>query len=315
MKTRVRRSVRTRAAATRAGGRPEAVGGAPLRSRVPPTILVVSDGRGDTCAQVVRAALVQFEDRPHRLLQISDVRSTRRVSQVIRRAVSLRAVVFYTLVGDETRAAMLRLAREHLVPSVDVLGPAFSALQDLFKQVPGTTPGLLYASNRELFARQAAIDFALRHDDGQRPDDLDGADIVLVGVSRSSKTSTCFFLAYEGIKAANVPLVPGIPPPPQLLKLPPKSVIGLRLNVARLLTVREMRATHLGLSEGDDYLEESAVAREVIDADRLMERHGWQSIDISYLAVEEIARAVVRLRWPEQQGRQHGSSGRSEQSK
>lgn len=268
------------------------------RRNRPPTILVVSDGRGDTCAQVVRAALVQFEGQPYRLLQISNVRSVRRVSQVIRRAVALDAVVFYTLVGDQTRAAMVRLSRQHLVASVDVLGPAFSALHDLFKRAPGATPGLLYASNRELFVRQAAIDYTLKHDDGQRPDELDEADVVLVGVSRASKSSTCFYLAYEGIKAANVPLVPGIPPPAQLLELPPRKVIGLRLNVGRLLTVREMRATHLGLVESDEYLEESAVARELIDANRLMERHGWHSIDVSYLAIEEIAREVIRLRAP-----------------
>ena len=206
-----------------------------------------------------------------------------------------RAVVFYTLVGDATRDAMARAARRLLVPVVDVLGPAFSALHDLFKRAPCATPGLLYASNREHFDRQEAIEYTLKHDDGQHPHELDAADVVLVGVSRVSKSSTCFYLAYEGIKAANVPLVPGVPHPPELQQLKPERVIGLRMNVHRLMTVREGRAGDLGIEPTNDYFCERAIARETIEANRLMDAHGWRSIDVSYMAVEEIARDVLAL--------------------
>jgi hypothetical protein len=133
--------------------------------------VVVSDGRGDTCAQVVQAALVQFEDQPCRVEQHPNVRTGRDVERVVAKAAALRAVLFYTLVGDETRAAMARAARRRLVPAVDALGPGFSALHDLFRRRPQARPGLLYASNRERF------------------------------------------------DAANVPLVPGLPPPRELLRL------------------------------------------------------------------------------------------------
>jgi regulator of PEP synthase PpsR (kinase-PPPase family) len=261
-----------------------------------PTIVIVSDGRGETCQQVVNAAVVQFEGQPYRLVRRGNVRSAVRVRAIVRKAAAARAIVFYTLVGDETREAIRASSAEWLVPTVDVLGPAFSALHDLFKTAPRSRPGLLYSSDRERFDRHEAIDYTLRHDDGQHLDDLNDADVVIVGVSRSSKTSTCFYLAYEGIKAANVPLVPGIPPPPELLTLDPAKVVGLRMNVMRLATVREARARSLAARPTDDYLDERAIAREVLAANRLMDERGWRSLDASYLAVEEIAREILGLR-------------------
>jgi len=260
-----------------------------------PQIIVVSDGRGETGAQVLRASLVQFEGLRYRIQRRANVRTPKQVEQIVRRAAESHAVIFYTLVGDDTREAMVRFSREMLVATVDILGPAFSALHDLFKREPGATPGLLYASNREQFDRHDAIDYTLKHDDGQRPNELDQADVVLVGVSRASKSSTCFYLAYEGIKAANVPLVPGVPPLPQLLELRPEKVVGLRVNVMRLMTVREARAYNIGLKPSDVYIDKPAIAREVIEANRMMERHGWRSFDASYLAIEEIAREAMKL--------------------
>jgi hypothetical protein len=125
---------------------------------------------------------------------------------------------------------------------------------------------------------------------------LDEADVVVVGVSRSSKSSTCFYLAYAGIRAANVPLVPGVPAPPQLLGLNPQKVIGLRINVMRLRTVREARGVRLGLDPTHDYVDKREIAREVLEANKMMDKNGWRSIDVSYIAVEETAREVMALR-------------------
>jgi len=269
-----------------------------------PQIFVVSDARGETCSQVLRAALVQFEGQRHRIQRRADVRTADEVEKIVRQAADSHAVIFYTLVGNETRRAMVRFARELAVPTVDVLGPAFSALHDLFNRAPDRTPGLLYASDRDQFDRHQAIDYTLKHDDGQRPRDLDQADVVLVGVSRASKSSTCFYLAYQGVKAANVPLIPGLPPLPQLLRLDPRKVIGLRINVMRLMTVREARSYNLGLPAEHSYVDKPTIAREVIEANRIMERHGWQSFDASYMAIEEIAREVMKLRGLEGRSRE-----------
>jgi regulator of PEP synthase PpsR (kinase-PPPase family) len=267
-----------------------------MATKSAPSIYIVSDGRGDTCHQLVNAALVQFQDQRHRLVRRAEVRTPEAVEAILRKAADEHAVVFYTLVSDDTRSTMKAVSEKLLVPTVDVLGPSFSALHDLFKSTPQHTPGLLYASDRERFDRIDAIDYTLKHDDGQRPHELDQADVVVVGVSRASKSSTCFYLAYAGIRAANVPLVPGIDPLPQLLRVDPEMVIGLRVNVMRLRTVREARAMRMRLDPSDQYVDKREIAHEVLAANEVMDKHGWRSIDVSYMAIEEIAREVMALR-------------------
>jgi len=262
----------------------------------PPTLFVVSDGRGQTGAAVLQAALVQFREQRYAIVREADVRTAERVEAIVDAAAKTHGVVFYTLVADETRRAVRRAAASRGVPVVDVLGSALSALHDLFKRDPQAEPGLLYASEREVFDRRDAIDFTLRHDDGRRPDGLVRADVVLVGVSRAGKSSTCFYLAYQGVKAANVPLVPGQPLPPELVALPKERVIGLWINPGRLIAIREARAQHLGVPQAGDYTDLDAVKQEVRAAHRVMAAAGWQTIDASYVAVEEIARDVMRLR-------------------
>jgi len=266
-----------------------------MATRRAPRIFIVSDGRGDTAAQVLRAAAVQFGRRRYSITRRAGVRTPAEVVAIVRQARKAGAVIFYTLVEEEVRRTMRRASGATLVPTVDILGPCFTALHDQFKSERGATPGLLEALDRDRLERMEAIDYTLKHDDGQRPHDLARADVVLVGVSRASKSSTCFYLAYMGIRAANVPLIPGVDPPPQLLALDPGRVVGLRVNVDRLLVVREARARNLGRGGLDSYLDRREVAHEVIHANRLMEQRGWRGIDGSYLAVEEIAREVMRL--------------------
>jgi len=261
-----------------------------------PTLFVVSDSRGQTGAAVMKAALVQFEGQRYDIVRESNVRTRERVEAIVEAAAQTRGVVFYTLVAPDTRRAMQATAAVHAVPVVDILGPALSALHDLFRHEPQAKPGLLYASEREEFDRQEAIDYTLKHDDGRRPDGLAAADVVLVGVSRAGKSSACFYLAYHGVKAANVPLVPGVPVPAELTALPPERVIGLWVNPGRLVAMREARAHHLGAFRHGDYTDHEAVKQEVRAVHRVMSGQGWRTIDASYLAVEEIAREVMRLR-------------------
>ena len=265
-----------------------------MARRKTPTVFVVSDSRGETAIQLLTAAAVQFEDVDYRVTLRPNVRTPERVAAVVRQAARANAVIFYTLVSEDVRKAMRADAREMHVSSVDILGPAFTVLYDLFRSKRGSTPGLLYALDRERIDRMDAIDYTLKHDDGQRPHELAAADVVLVGVSRASKSTTCFYLAYEGVRAANVPLIPEIPPPSQLLSLPPGKVVGLRMQLNRLLAVREGRAAHLRIDYENPYVDKRAVGREITSASRLMEQHGWRSVDASYLAVEEIAREVMR---------------------
>ncbi len=266
------------------------------KSRIP-TILLVSDGRAETATQVLKAAAVQFHNQGYRYLRRPNVRTPEEVFRAVKEAEKLGAVIFYTLVSNDTREAM-RKASGRNVEIVDILGPAFTALKGQFKRKPGAVPGLLYDLDRDRFDRMTAFDYALTHDDGQRLHELYRADVVLVGVSRSSKTSTCFYLAYQGVRAANVPLLPDRDPPPQLLRMPRNRVIGLRINVIRLLRVREARMPVLGVENEIYYVDQRTVANEVNNANRLMDRQKWNTIDVSYLAVEEIASEIMNLRWP-----------------
>ncbi len=260
-----------------------------------PVLMVVSDGRGETCHQVVQAALVQFEGQDFEMVVRADVRTPEQVSLVIHEAADREATIFYTLVTAEARWALSGMAEQMLVPTVDVLGPSFGALHDLFQRAPSGKPGLFYASDRERFDRQSAIDYTLKHDDGRRAEELSQADVVLVGVSRAAKSTTCFYLAFQGVRAANVPLVFGTSILPQLAALDPSKVIALSVNVSRLLTVRQARATNLGGRHIDYYTSKREVANEVIHAANLVKQHGWRSIEASYLAVEEIAREVIKM--------------------
>ena len=262
----------------------------------PPTLFVVSDGRGETGAAVLKAALLQFEGQRFTLVRESNVRTRERIDAIVEVAARTRGVVLYTLVEAETRRAMQASAALHAVPVVDALGPVLSALHDLFRSEPRSQPGLLYASEREEFDRQEAIDYTLKHDDGRRPDGLGAADVVLVGVSRAGKSSTCFYLAYYGVKAANVPLVPEVPLSAELMALPKERVIGLWVNPRRLVAMREARAHHLGIAKESTYVNLEAVQQEVRAIHRVMNIRGWRTIDASYRAVEEVAREVMRLR-------------------
>ena len=272
-----------------------------MARRKKPTIFLVSDGRGDTAARVLQAAAVQFEGEEYHVERRRNIRTTLAVRKVIREAEELGAIIFFTLVGTDTRKVMHQ-AMGRNIEIIDLLGPVITALHIRFQRAPGEVPGLLYDQDRDHHDRMSAFDYVLTHDDGQRIHELNRADVVLAGVSRSSKSSTCFYLAFQGVRAANVPLVPGMDPPPQLLKLPPGRVIGLRINVQRLLRVREARMPDLGMDADQNYIDLRTVASEVNHANRLMDKQKWETIDVSYLAVEEIARQVLHLRWPNPRG-------------
>lgn len=260
-----------------------------------PKLFVVSDGRGETCQHVLRAALVQFEGREFDLVVRPYVRTAEQVVDIVTEAARSHAVIFYTLVVHEVRVAITRLAEEHLVPLVDVLGPSFSALHDLLKSTRTAKPGLYYASDRERFDRQDAIDYTLNHDDGQRARELHLADVVLVGVSRASKSTTCFCLAFQGIKAANVPILPGLPGVAAAVQ--GQADEGHRAEHERRAPDDGARRAHGGPGHRAHALlrQQAGNHQRGHLCHEPDEEHHWRSIDASYMAVEEIAREVRRM--------------------
>jgi regulator of PEP synthase PpsR (kinase-PPPase family) len=265
------------------------------KTAVRKTIFVVSGSTGRTCDGVLRAALAQFRHGDVQIVRHSRVRSSREIGPIVEDAAKRSAVIFHTLVSVPVRRTLLGACERLKVPVLDVLGPSLTLLQDHLGRKPQHRPGLAHQVQRERFDRIDAVDFTLAHDDGCGLADLDQADVVLAGISRVSKSVTCFFLAYRGIHAANVPLVPGVEPPRQLMSLPSRQVIGLTMNLRRLKSLRANRADALGDVAHGAYSDGRAIARELGWANQLIERQGWRSIDVSYLSVEEVAERICTM--------------------
>ena len=261
----------------------------------PLTIMILSGSTGRTAEEVLGAALAQFEDPNVRIVKRQKVRKVQDACEYVREAAEKKAIICHSLVSQKVRDAVLDEARHLLVPTVDILGRVLAVLSDHLGRSPRGEPGLAYKLQKEHFDRVEAVDFTLKHDDGCGLSSLRDADIVLVGVSRAAKSVTCFYLAYRGVRAANVPLILGHEVPKELVKMPKKKVIGLTISPARLQIVREARQEVLGAGEIEYYVDRNAVRKEVSHALTLMKKHGWTSIDVSYMAIEEVAARVLEM--------------------
>ena len=259
----------------------------------PLQIAILSGGTGRTASQVVNAALAQFE-RPHvRLLRFNQIATVTEVRRIIRELPAGPLVIFHSLVSPAVSEAAVAEANRRLIPAVDILGRALAALSDHLGVEPLRQPGLSYQLQKEQFDRIDAVSFTLDHDDGAGLSTLSGADVVLVGVSRASKSVTCFYLAYRGVRAANVPLIPNVPVPDELIAMPPAKVIGLTVSPQRLRAIRESRRSRLGAGVADYYVGANEIADELRHALKVFRKHGWKYIDVSYMAVEEVAVQVL----------------------
>ncbi|MGH6967826.1 MAG: pyruvate, water dikinase regulatory protein [Stellaceae bacterium] len=256
---------------------------------------LVSDSTGDTVHSVARACLVQFENSEAIEHIWSMVRTKAQIDRVIGGVGANPGVVLYTLVDESLRAPLVEGCRKLQVPAIPVLDPVIAALgAHLGSQARGL-PGQQHLLNSEYFQRIDAMTFALNHDDGQSARGWNDADVVLVGVSRTSKTPTCIYLANRGVKAANVALVPGAEPPPELFGLTRPLVVGLTNDPERLIQVRRNRLTLLKQEDRSDYIDIAAVRQEVATARRLFNERQWPVIDVTRRSIEETAAAVLKL--------------------
>ena len=261
---------------------------------------LVSDSTGDTVTTVARAGISQFDGVVPVEHVWSFVRSRAQVEQVLSMVKALPGVVIYTMVSPDLRQILEEGCRDLKVPSVPILDGVFKAFSGLLGAETRQQIGRQHAMDDGYFSRIEAMDFMLQHDDGQSPWDLNEADIVLVGVSRASKTPTCIYLANRGLKTANVPVVKDCPLPKELESLTKPLVVGLTINPEPLVQIRSNRlkqmergATPLRLSE--DYTELERVRGELVYARRLFARYDWPVIDVTRRSVEETAAAVFQL--------------------
>jgi len=256
---------------------------------------LVSDATGETVNGLARACVAQFDQ-----VKVIDhlwslVRSERQLDIVIEGIKTHPGIVMFTLVDETLRKKLEARCREFQVPALPVLDPMINALATYFGVRSKGQPGRQHNLDAEYFSRMEAMDFALAHDDGHGLFELHLADVVLVGVSRTSKTPTCLYLGNRGIKAANIPMVPGVPLPPELDQIQRPLIVGLTPDPERLLQIRRSRLRLLNQGDDMDYVDPERVRLEVTEARRLFNRRGWPVIDVSRRSIEETAAEIATL--------------------
>ena len=255
-------------------------------------VIVVSDGTGDTATSAVKAVMLQFQANL-KLRVFGGIRQESEVRRVVEQAEGSNALVVFSLVDKRVAGALLREAGARGVPTVDLLGSLIAKVAQHLHAEPLHEPGLLHGFSDEYFERIEAVEFAVRHDDGASLETLFEADIVLVGVSRTSKTPLSMYLAQRGYKTGNVPLVSGLAPSSALTEIDPTKVFGLVVDHATLLTMRINRLKVLRASPHSSYTDSDAVELELRHARKMFRERRWRVIDITGRAVEETAARVL----------------------
>lgn len=256
---------------------------------------LVSDSTGETLESVAKAGLAQFEGVETIKHFWPLVRSKGHLDRVLQDIARRPGLVLFTLVNGEVRSHLEARCRTMGLPTVAALDPVIDGLQTVLGQQAAARPGRQHQMDEAYFRRVAAIDYTMNHDDGQGADNWEEADILLIGVSRSSKTPTSIYLANRGYKTANLPLVPTSPPPEQLFRLEKPMIVGLTTNPDRLVQVRRNRLLSLAQAPDTDYVNVDNVTKEVAAARRLCADNGWPVIDVSRRSIEETAAAIINL--------------------
>jgi regulator of PEP synthase PpsR (kinase-PPPase family) len=257
---------------------------------------LVSDATGETLITVARAAAAQYANVAAVEHLYPMVRSKKQLDHVVAEIAESPGLVLYTLLEEDLIQILEVKCRELGLPCMSVLGPILRLFESYLGAETVHRAGAQHVLNAEYFQRIEALNYSMLHDDGQHPEGLEDADVVLVGVSRTSKTPTSIYLANRGIKTGNVPLVPGVPLAPQVEKLSRPLVVGLFASPERIVQIRENRLLGLRAHRDDaQYIDKKAVAEEVAFSRRLCARHNWPSIDVTRRSIEETAAAVMRL--------------------
>jgi [pyruvate, water dikinase]-phosphate phosphotransferase / [pyruvate, water dikinase] kinase len=257
---------------------------------------LVSDATGETLTTVARAATAQYT----KVLPVEHVyplvRTQKQLDRVLREIEESPGIVLYTLLDEELTQRLENYCRELGLPCLSILGPVLQLLRSYLGTATSHRIGAQHTLNAEYFKRIEALNYTMLHDDGQHPEELEEADVVLVGVSRTSKTPTSIYLANRGVKTGNVPLVPGLQVSRHVEDLKRPLVVGLYASPERIVQIRQNRL--LGLKAHDNnaqYINRKAVAEEVAFSRKLCTRHNWPSIDVTRRSIEETAAAVLSL--------------------
>jgi regulator of PEP synthase PpsR (kinase-PPPase family) len=257
---------------------------------------LLSDSTGETLENIAKAALAQFDGTENVVKHFWPmVRSESHLDRILTDVAANPGLVLFTLVNRDTRRKLETRCRVLGLPAVAALDAVSDAMSNMLGQEAKARPGRQHVMDAAYFARVEAIQFTIAHDDGINAQNWEEADIVLAGVSRTSKTPTSIYLANRGYKTANIPIVPESPPPPILFQLKHPMVIGLVTSAERLIQVRRNRLLSLNQSPDTDYVDEEKVRAEVAHARRMFADNGWPVLDVTRRSIEESAAAIINL--------------------
>lgn len=261
------------------------------------TLFIVSDSVGETAGLVTKAAASQFryDLDAVSIKQFSYVEEISQLDEIVFLAREMQALIVYTLVKSEMRDHLKKSCGENAIRSVDLLGSLMEQIEQQLQQKPFEEPGLVRQLDDRYFKKIEAIEFAVRFDDGRDTRGMLEADIVLIGVSRTSKTPLSQFLAHKGYKVANVPLVPEVEPPAELFLIDPAICFGLSISAGQLNSIRKARLETLGLKDDANYAKIARIQQEIDHFDAVVEKIGCDVIDVTNRAVEETANTIVKM--------------------
>ncbi|MBP2626889.1 MAG: putative pyruvate, phosphate dikinase regulatory protein [Firmicutes bacterium] len=260
-----------------------------------PVVYILSDSIGETGEMVVKAAMSQFEFVNMQIRRKPYLKSIAQIEVALKEASQTNSTIMYTLVRTDLKNALESSAKALGLLHVDIMGPVINALSTISQIPPRNEPGLIRKVDEAYFAKIDAIEFAVKFDDGKEPRGLLQADIVVTGVSRASKTPLCMYLAHKGIKAANVPLIKEIPPPPELFQVAPHKVVGLMIKPSLLFEIRKERLRTMGLHQSTSYANMERIIEELDYGQKIMRQIGCPIIDVTNKATEETAARVMEF--------------------
>ncbi|WP_430882949.1 pyruvate, water dikinase regulatory protein [Fusibacter sp. JL216-2] len=259
-------------------------------------IYILSDSVGETAEMVARAAAEQFKGTNYEVKKFSYVSTKESIVQMIAEAKrEEKVIVVFTTVLQELREKIVMECKKNDLPYIDILEPLMNKFSDLLKMEPINEPGIIHRLDEKYFKKVEAIEFAVKYDDGKDPRGIKKADIVLIGVSRTSKTPLSMYLAHKNVKVANVPLVPEVPIPDELYQIPTNRIIGLTTDPIKLNEIRQERLKALGLSNTATYANVDRILEELEYADKIMKKLQCPIINVSNKAVEETAGIILDL--------------------
>jgi len=258
-------------------------------------IHLVSDATGETLNAVAKAACAQFEGSRPTEHVYALVRSARQLERALKDIENAPGIVLCTMMNEELRDRLEAHCQRLGMPCLSVLDPVLSALASYLGIELSHKSGGQHALTAEYFQRMDALNYTMSHDDGQNVEDFEDADVVLLGVSRTSKTPTCIYLANRGFKAANVPIVKDMTLSPAVERISRPLVVGLTITTHRLLQIRRQRLLSMKVAKETTYIDEQEVQKEIVFARKLFDKHGWPVLDVSRRSIEETAATIINM--------------------